>query len=155
MGRNCTQPWKFGHSDPSFLFPSDFFTTRNSLYSASQPWEDLFYTCTLASVGVHAVREALRSHVKSCWTWQGGSAFKGRCRVLSYVILWDGPLKQNCVMGLALKGLACLSGLNGNDVKTRQEHKPGLLSSTVTHTHKGDQQRGSGVLPSVNHKCLL
>lgn len=131
-------------------------STAVLLYSASQPWEDLFCTCTLASVGAQAVREALHSHVKSSWTWQGGSAFKGRCWILSYLILWDGPLKQNCVMGLALKSSACLTGLNGNDVKTRQEHKPGLLRSTVIHTHKVDQQRDRrALLTSVNHKCLL
>lgn len=95
-------------------------STDASLYSASRLREDLFRTCTLASVGAQAVKEALRNRVKSSWTWQGGSAFKGRCRILSYIILWDGPLKQNCVMGLALKSLACLTRLKGNDVKIRK-----------------------------------
>lgn len=95
-------------------------STDASLYSASRLREDLFCTCTLAFVGAQAVKEALRSRVKSSWTWQGGSAFKGRCRILSYIILWDGPLKQNCVMGLALKSLACLTRLKGNDVKKKK-----------------------------------
>lgn len=140
-------PQRFLHSHSPLMFRCTLLPSPGKICFAPVP---------LASVGAHAVRKALHSHVKSCWTWQGGSAFKGRCRILSYVILWDGPLRQNCVMGLALKSLACLSGLNGNDMKTRLEHKPGLLRSTVIHTHQGDQQRNSrALLASVNYKFLL
>lgn len=61
-------------------------------------------------------------------------------------------------MGLALKSLACLTRLKGNDVEKKkkgQGHKPGLSMSTVIHMHKGDQRRDSrALLTSVNHKCL-
>lgn len=140
MREICTQPWKFGYLGSSFLLPSGFLT-ENGL----SPWHCIvLYWRAAPSSGkicfapVLGPRKVLRQSGKPCAPMlnqvlhdREEVLLKAGVLILSHIALWDGPLKYTLCNGTCFKGVGLSHWTeSGKDVKTKQECKPGMSSST-------------------------